>query len=219
MDDDPKSIDMAYRWWNDHLKPSGWVRFTPKKQFCNFCGFIPVQYTAGMMNRKAVAHVLKHGKRGKHYAIGWMDLYYLVKAFGELGLDNGTWRPGMRRNQIILDYEGPPLEELTEQQQEPSRQRDHRTNSSKNNTNIQSKSPTPAGRSGGSLRKECASTDKKTRELSDDKENDTDAERRAIIAEDEKMCSEAERIAIAAFMEGYLEVACHGRPSINNASH
>jgi hypothetical protein len=213
MDDDSKRANMAYRWWNDHLKRSHWIHFTPKKQYCNLSGFIPVQYATGMENRKSVAHVLKHGKRGKHYAIGWVDLYYLVKTFGELGSDNGTWRPGMHRHQIILDYEGPPLQELAEQQQEPSRQRNRtKKNSSQNKKSIQNNAPAPpSGRSSGS-------TANKKRSVSDDKENDTDAERQAI-AEDEKMCAEAERQAIAAFMEGYLE-ACHGRSSsINSGNH
>jgi hypothetical protein len=99
--------DTAWRWWNDHLKASDWIRFTPKAKFCELDGFLPVQYKMGRDNRKAVAHVLKHGERGVHYAIGWKELYRLVKRYGELERST-TFRPGAE-HEIMLDYEGPPL--------------------------------------------------------------------------------------------------------------
>jgi hypothetical protein len=97
----------AWRWWNDHLKPSDWIKFTPKAKFCELDGFIPFQYKMDRDNRKAVAHVLKHGERGVHYAIGWKELYRLVKRYGELELST-TFRPGTK-HEIMLDYKGPPL--------------------------------------------------------------------------------------------------------------
>ena len=99
----------AFMWWEDHLRSAGWIKFRPRE--CENVGFIPVQYTAGVFPRNVVRHVLKHGERGTHYAIGWWQLYEIVMSYGELAprQNNGE--------QIILDYKGPRLDERRPAQQ------------------------------------------------------------------------------------------------------
>ena len=72
----------AFMWWEDHLRSAGWIKFRPRE--CENVGFIPVQYTAGVFPRNVVRHVLKHGERGTHYAIGWWQLYEIVMSYSGL---------------------------------------------------------------------------------------------------------------------------------------
>jgi hypothetical protein len=100
-------MDMAYRWWNDFLKPtsrrSGWLQF-PSGQGTDW-GIIPEQYTKDVPDASSspsnnqdviVKHVQQYGQRGVHYAIGWYELYLLLHRFGTM--ENGEFK-----------YQGPPL--------------------------------------------------------------------------------------------------------------
>ncbi len=113
-------IDMACRWWNDHLKPTcrrdGWIKF--RLVHGVDWGFIPAQYIKGLVNPSSpktinlvVNHVLLHGQRGTHYAIGWQELYHLLRRFGR----NDNLQPGDAHP--TLSYHGPSLPPLELPQQ------------------------------------------------------------------------------------------------------
>lgn len=127
--------DMAYKWWNDHLRITknrkvGWIEFRPAAKLIENSGFIPVQYVHDLLQhdsssgsvsslssastKQVTLHVLKHGKRGIHYAIGWTELYDLVRRFGKTRKDDHYLRPGDPHHEIIVDYKGPPLFHSTE---------------------------------------------------------------------------------------------------------
>jgi len=105
-------VNTAFCWWNDHLQPAGWILFRPSPRFCEEHGFVPVQYR---QSRRTRQYVMKHGTRGIHYAVGWKELYDLVTFFGTLGKDTAGLRPGREGHRIILDFQGPPLQEKTPQ--------------------------------------------------------------------------------------------------------
>lgn len=102
-------MDMAYRWWNDYLKPTsrraGWLQF-PSGQGTDW-GFIPEQYTKEVPDAPStssnpnqdeiVKHVLHYGRRGVHYAIGWFELYQLLHRFGT------------KEENRQFEFHGPPL--------------------------------------------------------------------------------------------------------------
>jgi hypothetical protein len=114
VDSETEYANMSWKWWHGQLKPSGWIRFTPEEKYCEQHGFIPVQYTTGIWSkenknkpRKVMKYVMQHGQRGIHYAIGWLELYRLVKKFASLELCDETY-PGTW-HELIMDYKGPPL--------------------------------------------------------------------------------------------------------------
>jgi hypothetical protein len=117
LEDDAKT-KQSWTWFNRQLKPSGWVKFTPSDKYCVDRGFIPVQYCdvyqqslspvnveakpnplkKRFNSRRFTSFVMKNGERGVHYALGYMELYELIKDYGvvdELG--------------VIQDYVGPAL--------------------------------------------------------------------------------------------------------------
>ena len=51
-----------------------------------------------------VKHVMQHGTRGEHYAIGYMDLYNLLRKYGTFSKNDDD---GL--DEILVDYNGPPL--------------------------------------------------------------------------------------------------------------
>lgn len=134
---DEMKVDMASRWWTDHLRPRsnkqasanpsrgkgksssgnvGWIRFTPSGKYCASEGFVPSQYllpheieVAHRLTKTVANRVLKHGVRGVHYAIGWLELYHLIKAYGQTTPDNHIVRPGVANHEVILSYSGPSL--------------------------------------------------------------------------------------------------------------
>lgn len=116
-------IDMACRWWNDFLKPTprrkGWLQFRPPQ--CMDWGFIPEQYVKDVVDPSSsndcsllINHVLRHGIRGVHYAIGWQELYQLLRRFGRI--DDRQ----QRKNDTAftkINYKGPTLPFLETLQQ------------------------------------------------------------------------------------------------------
>lgn len=125
---------LAHVWWIDHLAANkhrkvGWLEFNPPSKYCCSHGFIPVQYVTNELqeqqphngsssttssltsaSRKRITQdILKRGKQGVHYAIGWEGLYDLIRSYGQFRPDNHQVRPGVANHEIIVDYKGPPL--------------------------------------------------------------------------------------------------------------
>ena len=114
-----KEKNLAWIWWEHYLRKAGWKQFIPNQHAESF-GFLPVQYlqdydleeekndengpsekNKNKPNARDLAHFLmKHGKRRQHYAIGWDDLYFMVKEYGTFDTVYPTF---------LLDYNGPPL--------------------------------------------------------------------------------------------------------------
>jgi hypothetical protein len=104
----------AWEWFNNHLAKgeTPWIRFRPKEIYCANEGFIPYQYRAMLpveeatntWNRVIQRQVLKHGYRGIHYAMGWLELFELIASFGIISTESLPGRPP-----TLLDYKGPPL--------------------------------------------------------------------------------------------------------------
>lgn len=109
--------NIAYMWWNSHLRPgrSGWLQF--KDTICDF-GFIPVQYKAACPQREGETnhgyslrfrkYILEHGTQGVHYALGWVGLYELVVKYGVISIEPPRHE---KHAHSILSYNGPPLVE------------------------------------------------------------------------------------------------------------
>jgi hypothetical protein len=77
---DTESI--ACHWYKEDLRPAGWIHFLPsrqEKQVFNW-GFIP----AKLANKFKIKDILKHGRKGVHYALGWDGLHEMVEEYGVL---------------------------------------------------------------------------------------------------------------------------------------
>jgi hypothetical protein len=129
---DAQKQNYAWQWWKNQLAKgeTPWIRFRPKEKYCANEGFIPYQYRAMIpvekptirYNRVIQKQVLKHGYRGVHYAMGWLELFDLIATFGIISTestsaDSLSGRPPAlldteslsKRPPILLDYKGPPL--------------------------------------------------------------------------------------------------------------
>jgi hypothetical protein len=92
--DKKKEQDSRF-WWTCHLIPSKWETFSPSAAYCQDWGFVPVQY----LSQYKIEQVKKFGTRGIHFAIGWIELYDLLRA-------NATFDG----EDFIITYNGPPFE-------------------------------------------------------------------------------------------------------------
>jgi hypothetical protein len=230
VDEERRSIDLAYCWWNDHLKPSNWIEFKPKEKYCENSGFVPVQYTEviesfvssdkKLSRKKIVDHVLEHGERGKHYAIGWLELSDLLRKYGTCRSDTEGLRPGARNYKILVSYQGPPLvfgmrhsggvatNDLTLKKRKITLKENKAINEAKTLSKklLPPRVVTPCdgefGQGTATLEKKETTPEKEAKRLA--------AEKERAISEDEKMCRDAEERAMAACMEGYLK-SCLGK--------
>ena len=116
---------MANKWWYNQLKPSGWTYSIPPTHSNATCVFIPVQYRfdvesnryRGRQSSQTRNHYLfmkEHGKAGVHYAVGWLQLFHMVRKYASFSISKHKLAPGLPHYEIE-DYEGPPLgQELNE---------------------------------------------------------------------------------------------------------
>ena len=131
VSDDDRLQGLASRWWADHLRSSDWLRFKPPNHYCEDYGYVPIQYVRQAKEKQQqqqlqrqqqqnhssnskskisssrsyiVKHVMQHGTRGEHYAIGYMDLYNLLRKYGTFSKNDDD---GL--DEILVDYNGPPL--------------------------------------------------------------------------------------------------------------
>jgi hypothetical protein len=66
---------------------------------------IPVEEPTNRYNGVIQNQVLKHGHRGIHYAMGWLELFELIATLGIISTESLSGRPP-----DLLDYKGPPLD-------------------------------------------------------------------------------------------------------------
>jgi len=123
-----ESISLASKYWSNHLSHSGWRTFHPKIENV---GFIPAQYLDEDTRPKDVR---KRGRRGVHYAEGYVDLYEMICKYGMFDFpldDNG--------HPIMTEYKGPDLPSPPQMESAQSdKTRSAETESATNSTSLTS---------------------------------------------------------------------------------
>lgn len=123
-----KQINAAYEWWKYSLKNAKWIKYSDSLTGENV--FVPCQYITESLNhddndeminltdkeiaRRVRKKVMELGTPGIHFAVGWEQLYYLVKKFGTLRAEDENQRKHTRVGYFtslptVESYKGPRL--------------------------------------------------------------------------------------------------------------